>query len=141
MQIKKDFSGYFIHPIKSIRSIGEDIMVGKNPFVERDFLKPFAERTVVRPTYSYLGKFSISDKALGDIINLVSKEIPEIDSISEIYIRNRSDGAIIEVGLMMKFGFQIVDVSKKFQKLIAHHIEEMTSINILSVDMEIICLN
>ena len=137
IQIKKDFSGYFIHPLKSIRDFGEDISKGINPFIERDIRKPFAERTVVRPTYSYLGRFSISDKAIGDIILLVANQIPEIDSVPKVFIRNRSEGAIIEIGIVVKFGCSIVEVAKIFQKHIAHNVEEMTSINILSVDMEI----
>lgn len=141
VQIKKDFSGYFIHPLKSIRDIGEDWIEGRNPFIERDIRKPFAERTVVRPTYSYLGKFSISDRALGDIIHLVSKNIKGINSISNLFIRNRTEGAIIELGLIIEFGIPIIQVSKKLQALIAQHIEEMTSINILSVDIEIKMLN
>ena len=137
VQIKRDFSGYFIHPLQSIKSIGDGLMDVRNPFLDKETRRSLSERTVVRPTYSYLGKFSISDKAIADIIGLVSKDIPEISSIVRVFVRNRSEGAVIEVVLIMKFGFPILEATKKLQKLIAEHIEEMTSINILSVDMEI----
>lgn len=137
VQIKRDFSGYFIHPLRSIKSISDGLIEGINPFSDRDNRKALSERTVVRPTYSYLGKFSISDRAIADIITLVSKEIPEISSVVRVFVRNRSEGAVIEVALIMKFGFPIIEATKKLQELIAEHIEEMTSINVLQVDMEI----
>ena len=50
-EIKKDFSGYFLHPLRLFRRIH-----GKR--------EEIADKTVVRPTYSYMGDYTISDNTI-----------------------------------------------------------------------------
>ena len=129
MEIKKDFSGYFIHPIKSIRNLYVDGRDGrkKNP----------GERSVVRPTYSYLGRYYISDKTITDIINLIAETIEQIDSVSESYIKTMPKGVIIEVGIIVKYGNSIVKAAEKMQQKIAETVDSMTSLNVLAVDITV----
>jgi uncharacterized alkaline shock family protein YloU/adenylate kinase family enzyme len=140
-QIKKDFSGYFIHPIKSIKDLTDDFFDAKNPFVERDIRNPFAERSVVRPTYSYLGNYSISDKAINDIVMLSAKDVETVCSITRVFVRNRSEGAIVEVDATVRYGVNVIDSAEALQRVTAEKVEEMTSINILEVDVRVIGLN
>ena len=58
-QIKRQFSGYFLDPLRIFRSRG-----GKTTY---------AEKTVVRPTYSYLGDYDLSDKVITDIATYIGK--------------------------------------------------------------------
>ncbi|MDR3071867.1 MAG: Asp23/Gls24 family envelope stress response protein [Clostridiales Family XIII bacterium] len=122
-QIQKDFSGYFIHPLKSIRDLTET--------------QSFAERSVVRPTYSYLGKYTISDRAIRDIVTLASDSVDGIAGISEVFVRGRAEGAVIEIGIILSYGPRIVDVAEAFQRRVHDCLEEMTSVNILSVEVVI----
>ena len=48
-EIKKDFSGIMLDPLQVFRTKKD-----KNPY-------PAADRSIIRPTFSYLGKFTISD--------------------------------------------------------------------------------
>jgi uncharacterized alkaline shock family protein YloU len=137
VQVKKEFSGYFIHPVRRFKDIRDDLLEGFNPFTERDIRHPFAERSVVRPTFSYLGKYSISGKAIGDIITLVTGDITGVDSLPLIFIKNRKEGVIIEIGVILRYGIRIPDVSRRLQRLISDKVGQMTSINILSVNIEI----
>jgi hypothetical protein len=137
VQIKKDFSGYFMHPIKSIVDVSEELSRSINPFIERDIRKPFAERTVVRPTYSYRGKFSISDNALSDIVRKVAEGSDDVDSLTEVYIRNKSTGAAIEASAILRYGCLIPSVCEELQKNIRDGISEMTAINVISVDIDV----
>lgn len=137
MQIKKDFSGYFIHPIKSIKNIGGGLWNDYNPFTERDIRNPFAERTVVRPTFSYLGKFSVSDRALSDIAGLAAAQMEEVDSVYGVFIKNNREGAGIELSVILKFGCLVTTAAEKLQTEIKKELEKMTAINILSVDITV----
>jgi hypothetical protein len=137
VQIKKEFSGYFIHPLKSIMDVGEELTRNINPFIERDIRNPFAERTVVRPTYSYLGKFSISDNALADIVRKVALGSTDVDSLSEVYVRTKANGAAIEISAILRYGCLIPEVCEKLQKNIRDRVNEMTAINIISVDVDV----
>jgi uncharacterized alkaline shock family protein YloU/adenylate kinase family enzyme len=123
-EVKKDFSGYFIHPIRILK----EIKIGR----PQD-----SERSVVRPTYSYLGKYTISDKAIGDIVMLVASDVAQIDSVPSLYIVNRKKGVSIELGLIMVYSDNILEPARQFQKEIAKRVEAMTALNILSVDIEI----
>lgn len=136
-QVKKDFSGYFIHPVRSMRGIRDDILEGFNTFTERDIRNPFAERSVVRPTFSYLGRYAISDRAVCDIIRLAAARVAEVASAPLIYVRNRTEGIIIELGVIMAYGCELEDVAHRLQQTVARQVEEMTAMNILAVDVEI----
>jgi uncharacterized alkaline shock family protein YloU len=137
VQIKKDFSGYFVHPLKSRRDFSEGVWKGIDPFTERDIRKPFAERTVVRPTYSYLGAFSVSDRAITDIVYIVAEGFPEVVDVEHAFVRVKAEGVIIEMVLMMKYGIIVSEVARRLQSCIAERTEEMTAMNILAVDVEI----
>ena len=52
LELKKDFSGYMLDPLNLLRrkGLGDYEMVG--------------EKSVIRPTFSYLGRYTISDLSL-----------------------------------------------------------------------------
>ena len=67
-EIKPQFSGYFMAPLRILR--------GKN-----DRQGAMQERSVVRPTYSYLGEFTISDKTVLQLIHYtcgLSESVAEV---------------------------------------------------------------
>ena len=55
-EIKKDFSGYILDPLQIFKSKGQ----GKAPYV--------SEKSIIRPTFSYMGNFTISDSVFRQII-------------------------------------------------------------------------
>ncbi|MDR2486400.1 MAG: Asp23/Gls24 family envelope stress response protein [Clostridiales Family XIII bacterium] len=140
-QIKKDFSGYFVHPLRHIKGITQDLKVGLRPTgVAR--AKPargyvFSERSIVRPTYSYLGGFAISDKAIADVARLATEGVAGIASIPVVFVSNHEGGASVDMGIVFRGGTQVLDASRRLQERVAERIEEITSINILSVNIEI----
>jgi uncharacterized alkaline shock family protein YloU len=147
-QIKTTFSGYFYHPIRTLRGMADtrrardirDIDASGN--ASKDSSDAAGEsahwdRSVVRPTYSYLGDFTISDKAIRDIVLYVSAMIGDIHDLPLILIHAHKEGAVVEIGAVMRYGAQIVDTARKLQITSAEHIESMTSINVIAVDVEV----
>jgi hypothetical protein len=140
-QIKKAFSGYFYHPIRTLRGMADTRRVrgagtpGSAPSVSEE--TAHWDRSVVRPTYSYLGDFSISDRAVRDIVRYVSAMIGDIHDLPLILIHAHREGAVVEIGAVMRYGVQIVEAARKLQITSAEHIENMTSINVIAVDVEI----
>ncbi len=62
-EIKKDFSGYILDPLQIFKSRGE------KPYI--------SEKSIIRPTFSYLGNFTISDTVFRQIVEyLATKEEP-----------------------------------------------------------------
>jgi uncharacterized alkaline shock family protein YloU len=123
-QLKREFSGYFLDPLRIFRGW-------------RGGKASFSERSVVRPTYSYLGDYSISDKVIGDVVNYIGRETDGVESILRVNTDSNSEGISITVLVMMSYGIKLMDVAKDLQKKIAKQVETMTAFHIRSVDIEI----
>ena len=123
-QLKREFSGYFLDPMRIIRGW-------------RGGKASISEKTVVRPTYSYLGDYSISDKVIGDVVYYLGKKAAGVDSITKVSIENNVDGMRITVCLVCKFGCRIVDVAKDLQRTVMKMVEAMTAFHVNAVDIEI----
>jgi uncharacterized alkaline shock family protein YloU len=142
-QIKKDFSGYFYHPLRTLRGMADVRVRGRGQDVGADAPGSMEgggalwDHSVVRPTYSYLGDFSISDRAIRDIVRTVSATIGDIVGVSFILVHAHREGAVIEVGIAARYGAQIVETARILQARAANDIESMTSINVIAVDVEI----
>ena len=55
-EIKKDFSGYLVDPLQIFKWKGK----GTQPF--------YMEKSLIRPTFSYMGNYTISDNVFKTII-------------------------------------------------------------------------
>jgi len=123
-QLKREFSGYFLDPLRIIRGW-------------RGGRASVSEKTVVRPTYSYMGNYSISDKVIGDVVYYLGEKTQGVDSVTRVSIENNGDGIRITIALICRFGFRIIDVAKELQKVVAKSVEAMTAFHIKAVDIEI----
>ena len=71
-EVKEQFSGYFIDPLKI--------------FSKKKEVPTVTEKTIIRPTFSYYGKFIIGDSVIRDIIQYVGLEIDGVYKISRVRI-------------------------------------------------------
>lgn len=126
-QIKRQFSGYFMSPMKILRDFG--------PW------KDTSEKSVVRPAYSYLGKYNISEKVMADIVECIRKENSRIYEVLKVIVTEKQEatheGIDIYVIANLRYGNNLPDVAEIFQKRIAEQIENMTAFNVNRVDIEI----
>ena len=123
LEIKKYFSGYFLDPLKIFR---------KNMHS-----KPmeFQEKTVVRPTYSYLGKYTIADTVVSSVVQYIASSVNGIYKVGRINIITDPDGLFIELDVIVIYGIIIPSCLKKVQKNITTKLEYMTGQNILAVNI------
>ncbi|MBS4538083.1 hypothetical protein GOQ27_06395 [Clostridium sp. D2Q-11] len=124
-EIKKDFSGYFIDPLKIFRRKDENTN------------EHIYEKTVVRPTFSYLGRYTISNGVLKDLTKVGGYKIEGINKISNIYIKSNVNGIHINIDVILDKIVIIPDLVQKLQRSIISEIDYMTSLNILSVNVTI----
>lgn len=123
-EIKKDFSGYFMDTLK--------VMKMKN------YDQEIYEKTVVRPSFSYLGNYTISDKVIREIVKHIASKVEGIDRAYRVYTENYREGIIISVDIFILNGYNIPETSAFLQKEVANVVECMTSINILKVNVNIV---
>ena len=124
LEIKKDFSGYFLHPIKTLK-----YNYGKKEII--------SDKTVIRPTYSYLGGYSISDNAIAQIVSFDAMRIDGVEKVTAITVNNTIEGAHISFSLALRFGVKIPDVCNQISKKITADIDRMTSINVAKIDINV----
>lgn len=129
MEIKHEFSGYFADPISRLRR-RLDRDRGIQPVI------PDTERTVVRPTFSSLGSYSISDEAMRQMCELILRRIRGVDGLAGFSTVNEIGGVVIDIDLSLYYGFNAQQVLRDVQSRISSQIEEYTSINVIAVNVK-----
>lgn len=124
LEIKKDFSGYFLDPLQIFKKKGvESYQFG-------------VEKSVVRPTFSYLGKYTISDYTIYQIAQFVVSKIPDIKKISRFRVEKDVSGVYIEMDCILFYGCIIKPTLRRAQKEIKKEIERLTDLNIKRLNIE-----
>jgi len=122
-EIKKDFSGYFLDPLQIFRRKGK----GNYQLI--------GEKSVVRPTFSYLGSYTISDYTVYQIIEYVTSNIEGVSKISRFRAENHPDGIYIEVDLVLIYGYAIKPLLLEIQKKVKDEVERLTALNIKALNL------
>ncbi|MDD2426926.1 MAG: hypothetical protein PHR37_01195 [Eubacteriales bacterium] len=129
MEIKHDFSGYFTEPLQRLRQRLDRSQSYSNSF------NPEQEHTVVRPTFSTLGNFSISDEAMKQLISLLSLQVEGVEQVVDTKIRKESYGIIISLDLSIIYGSSAQEILTEVQIAVSEGVEFYTSINVLAINV------
>lgn len=127
VELKPHFTGYFADLPYNIFS--------KHRKQEKD-----ADRSIVRPAFSFYGKLLIADKAIEDIIQIIGKKTVGVDKIIDIKVRRRSDnskGIVISLVVILYYGVHIFTVTKQLQMKIKEKVEYMTAMQVKNVNVSI----
>lgn len=130
--IKKDFSGFLLDPLQIFKSTGK----GKAPYI--------SEKSIIRPTFSYIGNFQISDNVFKQIIEYIAEGMPEIYKITRIIIKKNTEyngGIYIYTETIVEFGYNILETMTKFKSKIKKQIENLTAMNVLNMDIVVKSVN
>lgn len=122
-EIKKDFSGYFLDPLQIFKRKGK---------VNYQLI---GEKSVVRPTFSYLGNYTISDYTIYQIVEYVTLQIEGVSKISRFRIENHPDGILIEMDLVLIYGYSLRPLLQKIQLEIKKEVEKLTALNIKTMNL------
>ena len=130
MEIKHEFSGYFSDPLSRIR---KRLELDKTPIpTDTD-----SDRTMVRPTFSSLGSYSISDDAL---LRIVVSKIPGVGCIDGFKTETRTIGVVVSLEIALLYGYDAQKVLLEVQQKIGNTIEEFTSITTVAINVRAVRL-
>ena len=124
--IKKDFSGYLLDPLQIFKSTGK----GKEPYI--------SEKSIIRPTFSYLGNFRISDTVFKQIIDYVSEKTEGVNKIYRSIVKKHGEGAdgiYIYLEVIIEFGYNINETMQLLKRNIIKEIEKLTAMNVLKMEI------
>lgn len=122
-EIKKDFSGYLLDPLQIFKSKG----LGQKPYV--------SEKSIIRPTFSYMGNFTISDSVFRQIAEIQADRMPEIYKVLKSRVQNSGEGPIIYIEVSVVYGYNIQESLKVFKNNIIEDIETLTAMNVIELDV------
>lgn len=94
-----------------------------------------SEKSIIRPTFSYLGKFTISDTVFRQILEYLATKTPAIHKVLKTRVENYGEGPIIYMEVMITYGNNVVDSLKSFKEKARKEIEKLTSMNVVSIDV------
>ena len=118
-EIKKDFSGYILDPLQIFKSKGS----GNKPYI--------SEKSIIRPTFSYLGNFTISDTVFRQIVEYLAKE--KTDGIARVLktrVENYGEGPSIYMEVTVIYGTNVIDDLRAFKEKCIKEIEKLTAMNV-----------
>lgn len=121
-EIKKDFSGYILDPLQIFKTRKD-----------RTYMD---EKSIIRPTFSYMGNYTISDSVFKEIIEYLAKKNPSITNVLKVRVAKGEEGPSIYVEVEVKFGINIFLELKNFKEKCVKEIERQTSMNVK--DMKIL---
>lgn len=122
-ELKKDFSGYLLDPLQIFKSKG----AGQKPYI--------SEKTIIRPTFSYLGKFTISDTVFRQIMEYIAEKMPAIYKVVRTRVSSTETGPSIYMEVIVTYGYNIQESLKEFKEKARREIENLTAMNVVSLDV------
>lgn len=120
-EIKKDFSGYLLDPLQIFRWKG------------RNSAPVLMEKSIVRPTFSYLGRYTISDNILKTIIEYVAQDVSAIYKIQRVNIDTSNNGVTIYIDVTTEYGVIIKPALADFKVKVKKEIDRLTAMNVLNI--------
>ncbi len=124
VEIKHEFSGTFVDPLLRRRKRREKTLVATE-----------AERTVVRPTFSALGRYSMSDEAMRMMVEHILEGIPGVVGLIDFAVHNEVYGVVLDLNLVLRYGYNAPQVLSTAQEQIAQQVETYTAINVMAVNV------
>ncbi len=122
-EIKKDFSGYLLDPLQIFKSRGN----GKKPYI--------SEKSIIRPTFSYMGNFTISDIVFKQLVEYLAIKQEEVKRVLKTRVTNSDEGAVIYMEVEVIYGCNVMQTLKDFKQKAIREIENWTSMNVAKMDV------
>ena len=122
-EIKKDFSGYILDPLQIFKTKGR----GKAPYI--------SEKSIIRPTFSYLGNFTISDTVFRQIIEYLASKTDFIDKILKTRVEKFPEGPYIYMEVIVNYGSNIMNGLSDFKEKSKKEIEKLTTMNVQKIEI------
>ena len=112
-----------LDPLQIFKSKGK----GQKPYI--------SEKSIIRPTFSYMGKFTISDLVFRQILEYLAQKTPAIHKILRTRVENYGEGAKIYMEVSIVYGFNVVEGLNNFKEKSKKEIETLTAMNVVELEV------
>ena len=121
LELKRSFAGYFL----------DSLGLFKGRFRHQN------EKTVVRPSFSYIGEYVLSEKVISDIVKLVAEEDKAISGVIMVTQDPSPGNYVVNVAVRITSACSLWDDMQRFQQKVKDAVEQMTAFNVAEVNVEV----
>jgi uncharacterized alkaline shock family protein YloU len=122
VEVRKTFSGYLVDPLRFVlKSKNRQLTV---------------EKSVVRPTWSLLGRFTVDDHVVSAIAAHAALEVAGVAAVRKVSVESWADGVIVRVDVAVYYGERIPQALEAVQARVRQVVEHMTALNVLRVEVQ-----
>lgn len=121
LEVQKTFSGYLVAPLHFIffhRGRGHRVTV---------------EKSIVRPTYSSLGRFYIADTVVAAIVREVAGGVPGVAGVRRVVVHSRPNGVEIELEVVLNVRRDLFGVLDEVASRVRYGIEFTTALTVTNL--------
>lgn len=133
-QLRRDFAGYFMDPIRNFINMAKGYAVMGDRKAEEDDTD---DRTVVRPTFSYFGSFTISEQVIRDIIRISAEKYDSHIVVVDRMNNGKQQNMTVTIDVMAVRDPESVEKCIELQKDVFDTLSSMTAFTIESVNVRI----
>lgn len=123
-EVKKTFSGYMVDPLRFFLKRDQDLE------------EVSLEKSVVRPTFSSLGRFFIADTVIAAIATRAAEMVEGIGRVGKVVVESRREGVTVEMEIVLRYGTPVWEALNHAQRAVAHQIQHMTALNVLEINLD-----
>ncbi|KLU58691.1 hypothetical protein CEB3_c47070 [Peptococcaceae bacterium CEB3] len=123
LEVKKTFPNTLIHSLK-VKLTHKD-----------STQQIIAEQSIIRPTYSSLGHFTIAEKVLSDIARKIANDFEGVHLVKNVSITSGQGNAIIDIEYVAIYGYNLPLLSREIQMRVKESVEHQTGLNITAVNL------
>ncbi|MCR4418873.1 MAG: Asp23/Gls24 family envelope stress response protein [Clostridia bacterium] len=127
VEVKPRFSGTAIQPLRAL--------LRRRPGETDTPHTLWVDQSIVRPTFTYLGRFYIANEALVTIATAGAAALGV--RLERVEVLTRPEGVIISADVELPYGAVLPRIAREVQEKVARAVEHMTALNVLAVNLTV----
>ena len=133
--LKKEFSGYFLEPLRRLVRRGRKAAGDARGAGDSRGAGETGERTVVRPTFSYLGSYTISRAAIEQLICCIVVKTGGIAGVVGTGIEFSDAGLSVDLSVSVRYGARIHEALGEAVERLRAEMDRQASLHIRKVSI------
>ncbi|ADU52322.1 hypothetical protein Tmar_2244 [Thermaerobacter marianensis DSM 12885] len=125
-EVKRSFSGYLLDPLRLFYRGKNRSPAGPGQVIEK---------TMVRPTYSSLGRFFITRQVVGQIAAYAAGRVSGVTEVLRAAVADREEGVAITLEVAVAPGRPLRAVLASAQRQALQAVEHMTALHVVTLDV------
>lgn len=125
-EVKKHLSGYFLDSLKVFFRMQD-----------KDYFE--ADKTIIRPTYSYMGDYKLTPKVVTDIAKHEADKVPGV-TVKEVRLERikGSVGVSVDIDVALRFGLDIRATARMVQQRVRPALEDYAALTVAKINIKIV---